>query len=67
MNDATIFSIAMRNLNMDVQLQRAFETLKNASEHMTIWIQDANDKEKYYEIKPDSILGWYKLDSIINE
>ena len=44
-------------------LQKAFETIKNASEHMTIWIQDADDKEKCYEIKPDSVLGWYKIDN----
>jgi hypothetical protein len=45
---------------MDMAIEKAFETLKRASENMIIWIQDDGDKEKCYVIKPDSVLGWYK-------
>lgn len=55
---------SVKDLVLDSKLQQAFEIIKNASEHMTLWIQDADNKEKYFKIKPNSILNWYKINSM---
>jgi hypothetical protein len=51
----------------DIDIEKAINTLKNASKHMIIWLQDADDKKKYYEIKPDSEFGYYQINYILKE
>lgn len=67
MNENTMTGIIIRSSNIDNKLQEAFNIIKNASEHMTLWVQDADNKEKYYIINQNSILNWYKLDNTTKE
>ncbi len=50
-----------RMLSNDSKLQEAFNVIKEASqnENIKIWVQDPNDKEKYFMITPDTTLNYY--------
>lgn len=61
MNDNKTVSYGILANTQDYHLEKAINTLKLASEYMTVVIQDGEDKEKFFEIKPDSKLIWWQV------
>lgn len=61
MKDNEIISYGIRANTTAYDLEKGLNALKLASTYMTVIVQDAEDKEKYFEIKPDTKLIFWEV------
>jgi hypothetical protein len=52
--------VAIQAQHISKEINDALNILKEASQHMNIWLQDEGNKDNYYIIKPSTVLGFFR-------